>query len=64
MEEMSCNDWLKSMKAAGFTGKFRATSGDQVIVGEIKEGGEVETRKVATAAESRLALKNLFKANK
>lgn len=61
MTEMSCNDWLKSMKAAGFTGKFRATNGDQVIVGEIKESGEVETKKVATSAESRQAIKNLFK---
>lgn len=52
------------MKAAGFTGKFKATNGDQVITGEIKESGDIETRKVATSAESRQAIKNIFKANK
>lgn len=61
---MSINDWIKSMKAAGFTGKFKATNGDQVITGEIKESGDIETRKVATSAESRQAIKNIFKANK
>lgn len=61
MTEMSINDWIKSMKAEGFYGKFRATSGDLVINGEIKKLGEIESRKVTTVADSRQKIKDLFK---
>jgi hypothetical protein len=57
---ISCNEWIKRMKAAGFTGKFRATDGTRVITGEIKKG-EIETVKVATSQESRRKIKDLFK---
>jgi hypothetical protein len=57
---ISCNEWIKRMKAAGFTGKFRATDGTRVITGEIKKG-EIETVKVATSEESRRKIKDLFK---
>jgi hypothetical protein len=43
------------MKAAGFTGKFRATDGTRVITGEI------ETVKVKTSDESRQKIKDMFK---
>ena len=60
MSDMTCNDFIKSMQAAGFTGKFRATNGTQVITGEIKKDN-IETVKVATSDESRQKIKDLFK---
>jgi len=47
------------MKAAGFTGKFRATDGVRVITGEIK-AEKIETVKVATSQESRQKIKDMF----
>jgi hypothetical protein len=58
--EVSCNEWIKRMKAAGFTGKFRATDGTRVITGEIKQD-KIETVKVKTSTESRQKIKDLFK---
>ena len=60
MTMISCNEWIKRMKAAGFTGKFRATDGTRVITGEIKKD-EIETVKVATSQESRRKIKDMFK---
>lgn len=60
MTEISCNEFIKRMKAAGFTGKFRATDGTRVFTGEIKKD-EIETVKVATSQESRRKIKDLFK---
>ncbi len=60
MTEVSCNEWIKRMKAAGFTGKFRATDGTRVITGEIKQD-KIETVKVKTSTESRQKIKDLFK---
>jgi ssDNA-binding replication factor A large subunit len=48
------------MKAAGFTGKFRATDGTRVITGEINKD-EIETVKVTTSTESRQKIKDMFK---
>jgi hypothetical protein len=48
------------MKAAGFTGKFRATDGVRVFTGEIKSE-KIETVVVATSQESRRKIKDLFK---
>jgi len=62
LTEISCNEWIKRMKAAGFTGKFRATDGTRVITGEIKQD-EVTTTKVATSNESRQKIKDMFKNN-
>ena len=59
MISMTCNEFIKSMKAAGFTGKFRATNGLQVITGEIKQD-KIETVKVATSQESRRKIKDMF----
>ncbi len=57
---ISCNEWIKRMKAAGFTGKFRATDGTRVITGEIKSE-KIETVVVATSQESRRKIKDMFK---
>ena len=62
MTEISCNEFIRRMKAAGFTGKFRATDGTRVITGEIKQD-EVITTKVATSNESRQKIKDMFKNN-
>jgi hypothetical protein len=59
--EISCNEFIKRMKAAGFTGKFRATDGTRVITGEIKQDSTIETVKVKTSTESRQKIKDLFK---
>jgi len=59
--EISCNEWIKRMKAAGFTGKFRATDGTRVITGEIKQDSTIETVKVTTSTESRQKIKDMFK---
>ena len=48
------------MKAAGFTGKFRATDGKRVITGEITQD-KIETVKVTTSDESRQKIKDMFK---
>ncbi len=62
MTEISCNEFIKRMKAAGFTGKFRATDGTRVITGEIKSE-KIETVKVTTSTESRQKIKDMFKNN-
>ena len=59
MTEISCNEWIKRMKAAGFTGKFRATDGTRVITGEIKQD-KIDTVVVATSQESRRKIKDMF----
>lgn len=61
MKEMTCNEFIQSMKAAGFTGKFRATQGNQTFTGEIKQDLSVSTIKVASSDESRHKIKDLFK---
>ena len=60
MTEISCNEWIKRMKAAGFTGKFRATDGVRVFTGEIKQD-KIDTVKVTTSDESRQKIKDMFK---
>ncbi len=60
MTEITCNEWIKRMKAAGFTGKFRATDGTRVFTGEIKQD-KIDTVKVKTSTESRQKIKDMFK---
>lgn len=50
---MSVNEFIKNMAAAGFTGSFRATNGEQSYRGSIESGGKISTIKVQTVAESR-----------
>jgi hypothetical protein len=58
--EVTCNEFIRRMKAAGFTGKFRATDGTRVITGEITQD-KIETVKVTTSDESRQKIKDMFK---
>jgi hypothetical protein len=60
MTEITCNEFIKRMREAGFTGKFRATNGTQVITGEIKADTKIETVKVTTSDESRRKIKDMF----
>ena len=60
MTEITCNEFIRRMKAAGFTGKFRATDGTRVITGEIKQD-KIDTVKVKTSTESRQKIKDMFK---
>lgn len=61
MTEKTCNQFIKEMKEAGFSFKYRATNGKQVFTGEVKQDGEMVTTKVATSEESRQKIKDLFK---
>lgn len=63
-DEMSCNDFVKSMKEAGFDFTYRATNGDMVITGEVKKNGETSVKKHTTVEQSRQAIKDLFKREK
>lgn len=36
MTEKTCNQFIKEMKLAGFSFKYRATDGRQVFTGEVK----------------------------
>jgi hypothetical protein len=63
MDNVLCSEWIKRMKDAGFSGKFRAVdiTGKIVVNGEIKKDSTIETVKVATSQESRRKIKDLFK---
>lgn len=61
MSEISCNDFIQSMKAAGFTGKFRATQGNQTFTGEIKKDLSIVVEKITSSDESRQKIKDMFK---
>lgn len=62
MDNVLCGEWIKRMKDAGFTGKFRAVdiTGKIVVNGEIKQD-KIETVKVTTSDESRQKIKDMFK---
>lgn len=61
MNEISCNDFIQSMKAAGFTGKFRATQGNQTFTGEIKKDLSIVVEKITSSDDSRQKIKDMFK---
>ena len=61
IKEMSCNDFIKTMKDAGFSFKYRATNGATVITGEVKSDGNTTAMTHKTSEESRQAIKALFK---
>jgi hypothetical protein len=63
MSEMTCNDFIQLMKAAGFTGKFRATQGNQTFTGEIKKDLSIVVEKVTSSDDSRQKIKDLFRNN-
>lgn len=61
MTEMTCNEFVKSMRDAGFSFTYRATNGTQTFTGEVKASGESEVKQVKTAEQSRQEIKQLFK---
>lgn len=61
MTEMTCNEFVKSMRDAGFSFTYRATNGDVVVTGEVKSNGENVVNKHKTVEQSRQEIKQLFK---
>jgi hypothetical protein len=60
---MSVNEFIKNMAAAGFTGSFRATNGEQSYRGSIDANGKISTIKVQTVAESRDKINRMLHGN-
>jgi hypothetical protein len=60
---MSVNEFIKNMAAAGFTGSFRASNGEQSYRGSIEDGGKISTIKVQTIAESRDKINRMLHGN-
>jgi hypothetical protein len=60
---MSVNEFIKNMAAAGFTGSFRASNGEQSYRGSIEDGGKISTIKVQTVAESRDKINRMLHGN-
>jgi hypothetical protein len=61
---MSVNQFIKNMAAAGFTGEFKATNGEQTYRGSIEVGGKISTIKVQSVEESRRKIQEMLYANK
>jgi hypothetical protein len=60
---MSVNEFIKNMAAAGFTGSFKASNGEQSYRGSIEVGGKISTIKVQTVAESRDKINRMLHGN-
>jgi hypothetical protein len=60
---MSVNEFIKNMAAAGFTGSFKASNGEQSYRGSIEAGGKISTIKVQTVAESRDKINRMLHGN-
>jgi hypothetical protein len=60
---MSVNEFIKNMAAAGFTGSFKASNGEQSYRGSIEAGGKISTIKVQTVAESRDKINRMLYGN-
>lgn len=50
MTEKSCNEFIKEMADAGFDFSFRATNGNDVYLGDCKDG-VVKTKRQLTAEQ-------------
>jgi hypothetical protein len=61
---MSVNEFIKNMAAAGFTGSFRASNGEQSYRGIINSDGTIEKVKVRTVAESRAEIDRILHGKK
>ena len=61
---MTINEFIKSMAAEGFNGKFKATNGEHSYRGEIDDKGVITTVKIQTIAESKSKINDIFKNNK
>jgi hypothetical protein len=60
---MSVNEFIKNMAAAGFTGVFRASNGEQSYHGTINSNGTIEKVKVRSVAESRAEINRILHGN-
>lgn len=60
---MSVNEFIKNMAAAGFTGSFRASNGEQSYRGTINNDGTIDKIKVKTVAESRAEINRILHGN-
>ena len=60
MQEKTVSLFLKEMAAAGFTGNFVASNGEQTYKGTIDKDGTIKTVKVQTVDESRRKIKELL----
>lgn len=58
---MSVNEFIKKMAAAGFTGSFRASNGEQSYRGTINDDGTIDKIKVRTVAESRAEINRILR---
>jgi hypothetical protein len=61
---MSVNEFIKNMAAAGFTGSFRASNGEQSFRGTINSDGTIEKVKVRSVAESRAEINRILHGSK
>lgn len=63
MADMTCNEFVKSMKDAGFDFTYVATSGNMVIRGKVSQSGEHTKTMTQTPSsqESRQRIKDMFK---
>ena len=60
---MSVNEFIKNLAAAGFTGSFRASNGEQSFRGTINSDGTIEKVKVRSVAESRAEINRILHGN-
>jgi hypothetical protein len=60
MQEKTVNQFIKEMDAAGITGNFVATNGEQTYKGTINKDGTIKTIKVQTVNESRRKIRELL----
>ena len=58
---MSVNEFIKNLAAAGFTGVFKATNGEQSYCGTINKDGTIEKVKVRSVAESRAEINKILR---
>jgi hypothetical protein len=62
MDNVLCGEWIKRMKAAGFSGTFRAVDiTGKIVVNGVITKDKIETVKVKTSEESRQKIKDMFK---
>jgi len=59
-KEKSCSEWLKEMAKEGFTGKFKATNGEQTYTGEITKDGEIKSKRITTQSESMAKIRGML----
>lgn len=61
MSEMSCNDFVKSMAAAGFSFSYIATNGEITVRGEKNTGVDRPPVVSKPVSQSRQEIRDMFK---